>query len=100
MVTDPMAAASAAEDPDTSEKIIVATTTTIANPHLWSPDSPYLYQVLTEVRDGDRLADTYTSPLGFRWYRWDRTESRLYLNGKQILSTADVGGAPVAYQIQ
>ena len=32
MVTDPMAAASAADEPDTSEKIIVATTTTIPNP--------------------------------------------------------------------
>ena len=57
----------------------------IPNPHLWSPDSPYLYRVLTEVRDGERIADVYTSPLGFRWYRWDRAEKRLYVNGEKVL---------------
>lgn len=57
----------------------------IARPHLWSPDTPYLYKVDTEVRDGDRLADVYTSPLGFRWFRWDGTQKRLYLNGKIVL---------------
>lgn len=54
-------------------------------PHLWSPDSPYLYTVATEVRDGDRLTDTYKSPLGFRWYHWDFAERRLYLNGKKMV---------------
>ncbi|MGA2268001.1 MAG: glycoside hydrolase family 2 TIM barrel-domain containing protein [Bryobacteraceae bacterium] len=57
----------------------------VANPHLWSPDSPYLYQVSTQVRDGDRLSDSYTSPLGFRWYRWNREEKRLYLNGSKLV---------------
>ncbi len=54
-------------------------------PHLWSPNSPYIYTVTTEVRDGDRLTDTYKSPLGFRWYSWSFAEKRLYLNGKQIV---------------
>ncbi|HKB90202.1 MAG TPA: glycoside hydrolase family 2 TIM barrel-domain containing protein [Opitutaceae bacterium] len=58
---------------------------TVSKPHLWSSDSPYLYQVHTEVREGDRLADTYTSPLGFRWFEWDYKENRLYLNGKKVL---------------
>ena len=57
----------------------------IAHPHLWSPDSPYFYMVSTEVREGGRIADVYASPLGFRWYRWDHAEKRLYLNGKKLL---------------
>jgi len=57
----------------------------IDRPQLWSPDSPYLYNVATEVRDGGRLADVYSSPLGFRWYRWDSAEKRLYLNGQKVL---------------
>jgi len=57
----------------------------VANPHLWSPDTPYLYRVKTEVRDGQRLADTYNSPLGFRWFSWNHTEHRLYLNGKKLV---------------
>ncbi len=39
----------------------------------------------TEVRDGERLADTYASPLGFRWFAWNHEEKRLYLNGKLTL---------------
>ncbi len=54
-------------------------------PHLWSPDSPYLYKVSTEVSDGARLADSYLSPLGFRWFHWNYDENRLYLNGKKLL---------------
>jgi beta-galactosidase len=57
----------------------------IDGPHLWSPDSPYLYKVLTEVREGERAADTYTSPLGFRWFHWNFEERRLYLNGAPVV---------------
>ena len=57
----------------------------VAQPHLWSPDSPYLYSVATEVREGVRLTDTYSSPLGFRWYSWNDDEKRLYLNGHKLV---------------
>jgi hypothetical protein len=57
----------------------------IASPRLWSPDVPYLYRVSTEVRDGDRLADTFASPLGLRWFSWNKPEKRLYLNGQKIV---------------
>lgn len=58
---------------------------TVSQPHLWSHETPYLYSVSSEVREGDRLADTYTSPLGFRWFSWDFSDDRLVLNGKKIL---------------
>jgi dienelactone hydrolase len=57
----------------------------IARPHLWSPETPYLYEVVSRVLDGQRAADTYRSPLGFRWFRWDHAEHRLYLNGEKVL---------------
>jgi dienelactone hydrolase len=57
----------------------------IPRPRLWAPDHPYLYRVETEVRDGTRLADTYRSPLGFRWYSWNHAEKRLYLNGSKLV---------------
>lgn len=34
--------------------------------HLWSPDTPYLYTVKTEVYSGDSLVDCYTTPFGIR----------------------------------
>jgi len=57
----------------------------LERPHLWSPDSPYLYKVSTEVFDGVRLADTYSSPLGLRWFSWNHAEGRLYLNGHRLV---------------
>jgi hypothetical protein len=57
----------------------------VARPQLWSPDHPYLYHVATEVHEGERIADTFTSPLGFRWFAWNHAEKRMYLNGQKIL---------------
>ncbi len=54
----------------------------IDNPHLWSPETPYIYQVYTEVYDGERLADTYRSTFGIRSVAWDYKAHRLVLNGK------------------
>jgi beta-galactosidase len=57
----------------------------IKNPHLWSNKDPYLYKVFTRVMDGKRVADVYSSPLGFRWFSWNYTDNFLYVNGKKIL---------------
>lgn len=56
----------------------------LAKPHLWSPEDPYLYKISSELTEGGRIADSYTSPLAFRWIRWNYTENSLYLNGKKI----------------
>lgn len=56
----------------------------VKNPILWSPETPYVYNVLTEVYLDNKLVDTYYSPLGFRWFNWDYTKDRLNLNGKEV----------------
>jgi beta-galactosidase len=58
---------------------------TVKNPHLWSNESPYLYTVYSEVTDGTRVTDTYTSLFGFRWFKWDFRENNLYVNGKKMV---------------
>jgi len=40
----------------------------VAQPHLWSPDSPYLYSVRTQLRVRGQAVDTVTTPLGIRWF--------------------------------
>jgi len=56
----------------------------IQNPHLWSPDDPYLYHVVTRVYDkSGNLLDEATNPLGFRWFSFDAATG-FYLNGKPI----------------
>lgn len=56
----------------------------VAKPQLWSIETPALYSVTSEVRVGKTLSDRYASPLGFRWFEWNKTENRGYLNGKQL----------------
>jgi beta-galactosidase len=55
----------------------VTQTVPIANPHLWTPDDPFLYQVSTST-DGDS-ADTR---FGMREFRFDTVTQKAYLNGR------------------
>lgn len=56
----------------------------LLRPCLWSPDAPHLYRVVSEVYDGDRLADTYESPLGFRWWQEAEPGKLMRINGREI----------------
>ncbi|MFI5163095.1 MAG: glycoside hydrolase family 2 TIM barrel-domain containing protein [Sphingobacteriales bacterium] len=56
----------------------------ISNPHLWSPDSPYLYHVTTQIIDKlGNVIDESMNPIGLRWFRFD-ANTGFYLNGKSI----------------
>lgn len=57
----------------------------IENPQLWSPDHPYLYTVVSEIKDaktGDIL-DESMEPLGLRWFNFD-PEKGFFLNGDYL----------------
>lgn len=41
-------------------------TLAIDKPHLWSPESPYLYRVITTLYDGDRIIDQTVDKMGIR----------------------------------
>ncbi|AEY65175.1 carbohydrate-binding protein [Clostridium sp. BNL1100] len=53
---------------------------TVTNPHLWSPASPYLYTVQTQVIVDGNVSDTYSSTLGIRYFNFSST-SGFSLNG-------------------
>ena len=56
----------------------------ISQPNLWSPDSPYLYSVSTEIYDENNfLIDSVKNTLGFRWFSFD-AEKGFFLNGKSL----------------
>ena len=57
----------------------------IKKPHLWSCNDPYLYKVVSVVSDGSGITDSYESPLGFRWFRWEYKENFLYVNDKKMI---------------
>ena len=55
----------------------------IAKPKLWSPSSPNLYRVDTQVLINDQLVDEISNPLGFRWFSVDGRKG-FFLNGKPL----------------
>ena len=57
------------------------TSTPISKPKLWSPEEPNLYTVKTTVFDDDKPVDDFTSPLGFRWFKFT-ADKGFFLNGK------------------
>ncbi|HKT11889.1 MAG TPA: glycoside hydrolase family 2 TIM barrel-domain containing protein [Terriglobia bacterium] len=64
------------------EKSLDQKTEAISDPHLWSPDSPYLYHLVTTLFEGDRTLDRYVTRFGIRFMGHDA--SGFILNGKPI----------------
>ncbi|GAC1308019.1 MAG: beta-galactosidase GalB [Mucilaginibacter sp.] len=56
---------------------------TIADPKLWSIDRPYLYKVVSQLLIGNYVMDTYTNPLGIRYFNFD-ADKGFSLNGKPM----------------
>ena len=64
-----------------STLIFDQTSQAIANPQLWHPDHPYLYSVQTTVLDDGKPVDNFSSPLGFRWFKFTADQG-FFLNGE------------------
>ncbi len=57
----------------------------VANPQLWSPESPYLYRAVVSVRDSNgRTTDQLTTRFGVRTLEFS-AEKGFLLNGKSVL---------------
>lgn len=52
-------------------------------PRLWSPESPVLYTLLTQVIVGEEVVDEVSTNMGFRTIAWD-TETGFWLNGENV----------------
>jgi beta-galactosidase len=56
--------------------------------NLWSPQSPYLYKVTTQVWDGKTLIDNIETPYGIRWIQWPigrkNHTGQFFINGKPL----------------
>ena len=55
----------------------------VEKPHLWSPDNPYLYKVVTRVSSGKEEYDMYETTLGIRKVEFD-AERGFLLNGEPL----------------
>lgn len=71
--------------PAVAENFRTSVSSEIAEPRLWSPDSPALYKLVATLRDrrtGVEL-DSVTETFGLRWFRFDPDEG-FFLNGKHL----------------
>jgi len=62
------------------DQVEVSQTGAIKNPLLWSPETPNLYKVITEVSENGNLLDTYETIFGVRTVEINR--NGVFLNGK------------------
>jgi hypothetical protein len=71
----------------------------LSNPHLWSPDDPFLYDLKVTLKDGDKVLDVVGSYFGMRKInlrRDDQGFNRIALNDRFLfgIGTLDQGFWP------
>jgi beta-galactosidase len=59
----------------------VAASLVVRQPELWDVGHPYLYRLVTELRNGNRVEDRYETPFGIRSIAFDK-ERGFFLNGR------------------
>jgi beta-galactosidase len=69
---------SVAGDPQTGDS-----TLRLHHPRLWSPDSPYLYTLETDLMVAGRVVDHTSTRFGVRWLRFDPDQG-FFLNGRHL----------------
>ncbi len=57
------------------------TSKAIANPQLWTPQTPSLYKAVTTIMEGNKPIDSYETTFGMRWVEW-AADKGFFLNGK------------------
>lgn len=65
------------------EKALQVTFAPLAQPALWSVDTPNLYTAHVEVDDGATPSDEDRATFGIRWYRFTVNDG-FFLNGKRV----------------
>jgi beta-galactosidase len=78
----------------------VATTLSVTRPQRWDTEHPYLYTLVSEVMDGKRVVDRYTTPFGMRTIVFDKDKGFLlngrYLKIQGVCNHADLGALGAA----
>lgn len=58
-----------------------STKSKVSNPHRWYTRHPYMYKVVTVLKDGEKVLDTYETPLGIRSFEFNK-DSGFWNNGE------------------
>lgn len=77
---NPVASLQTASTAAAGASVKIPQTLTVTNAKLWSPDSPTLYTLKSEVSVGGTVVDTVLTPFGIRSLRFDPNEG-FFING-------------------
>ncbi|SCW86209.1 beta-galactosidase GalB [Mucilaginibacter sp. NFR10] len=66
-----------------NEPLTITNTLTVKNPVLWSVENPYLYKAVTQLIEGKKVVDEYTTTVGIRYFNFD-ADKGFSLNGKPM----------------
>jgi beta-galactosidase len=82
----------------------VTTALTVNRPQRWDTEHPYLYAIVSEVMDGKRVVDRYTTPFGIRTIAFDKDKGFLlngrYLKIQGVCNHADLGALGAAVNVR
>lgn len=76
-----VASVSASKDMAAGETAVIETEGVVENPSLWSPETPYLYTLETEIAFGDVAYKADSTKVGIRSFKFD-PDKGFFLNGK------------------
>ena len=69
-------------------KVIQQQSKSLANLHLWDTENPYLYKLITMIKENGKVIDQETTPYGFRWISFPKSrndgDGRFFINGKPL----------------
>ncbi|WP_416441874.1 malectin domain-containing carbohydrate-binding protein [Phnomibacter sp. MR] len=57
---------------------------TVTKPELWSTQRPYLYSIVTSIKEGNQLIDEEITSFGFRTVAWNTASHQFVLNGQPL----------------
>ena len=61
----------------------IAQSLELLQPKLWSPDAPYRYTLVSQIKQGKAVVDEIKTPIGVRSFR-QTADSGLFVNGRHV----------------
>lgn len=68
---------------NSGDKFTFSTTANIVNPKLWYTRYPYMYKVVSVLKEGSKVLDTYETPLGIRSFDFNK-DTGFHNNGEYV----------------
>jgi len=56
----------------------------ISKINFWSIENPYLYKIVTTIKENNTVIDKISNDFGFRTINWKASSNQFYLNGKPV----------------